>query len=344
MPLQGDDIADLVALTQRDLGRMNWTEIATDLQEYVALPQILRKERVRFGSGYGIQWQVMLTHSGAAKTTGLYAVDSVNVGDVMTNANIPWRHITTNYAIERREVAMNRNPARIVELVKVRRSDAMISLAVLMETQFWNKPADSTDASSIFGVPYWIVSNATTGFNGGNAAGFTGGPGGIDRTVATNSRWKNYTGRYVNISVSDLVVKWRAAATKTKFMSPTPIPDYNTGNRYGYYTNYDVIGEMESALESRNSNLGNDLAVKDGRVVFRQVPIHWVPYLDDNTTDPVYGINWGVFKPVFLAGEYLNESRPQRAANQHTVLQTHVDLTCNIECRDPRRCFVLDKA
>jgi hypothetical protein len=341
MALQADDIADLVTGTLRELGRFKWTEIATDLQEYIALPQMLKKERVTFDSGYGIQWNVMLKHSGAAKMTGLYAVDNVNVSDVMTTATIPWRHTNTNYAIERREITMNRNPARIYNLVKVRRADAMISQAALMEEQFWGDPA-ATD--EIFGIKYWIVRSATAGFNGQNPTNFSGGPGGIDASLTANKRWRNYTDRYVNISVADLVKKWRQAATKTMFMSPTPIPSYNTGNRYGYYTNYDVIGELESALEARNSNLGNDIATKDGRLVFRQVPVTWAPYLDDDTTDPVYGINWGVFKPTFLSGEYMNETTIGKGSNQHTVAQTHIDNTLNIECRDRRRLFVIDKA
>ena len=110
--LQADDIADLIKVTQKDLGKLRWTEIATDIQEYVALPSILQSEKVSYQSGYGIQWNVMVDTSGAAKDTGLFAVDSVNVGDVMQTASAPWRHLTTNYAIERREVAMNRDPAR----------------------------------------------------------------------------------------------------------------------------------------------------------------------------------------------------------------------------------------
>jgi len=337
--IQADDIADLVAVTQRDLGKMKWTEIATDLQEYIALPNLMKRNRVRFDSGYGIQFQVMVAHSGAAKTTGLYGVDQVNVGNVMKNANIPWRHATTNYGIERREVSMNGDPARIVELVKIRRADALISLAVIMESNFWTLPG--ADSDDWFGVPYWIVQNSTEGFTGGNSANFAAGPGGLDRD--TYSRWKNWSAQYTTISKTDLVRKWRKAATKTKFISPTPIPSYNTGNRFGYYMNYDVLGPIEEMLEGQNNNLGNDIASKDGRAQFRGTPLTWVPYLDDDTTDPVYGINWGVFKPVFLRGEYMREGRPKEAANQHTVVQTHVDLSGNYECRDCRRLFVLYK-
>ena len=42
--LQADDIADLITITQKDLGRLRWTDLSYDLQEYIALPSLLQKE------------------------------------------------------------------------------------------------------------------------------------------------------------------------------------------------------------------------------------------------------------------------------------------------------------
>ena len=340
--LQAYDIVDLITITQRDLGRLRWTDLSYDLQEYVALPSILQKEKVTYSSGYGMQWNVMTGTSGATRDVGLYEVDSVNVSDVMTTANIPWRHMTTNYAIERREISMNTGPAQIVDLVKIRRHDAMVDLAKHLETRFWSKPDTSADNLKIYGVPYWIVYNATEGFNGGNPSGFTSGAAGIDSAATPN--WSNWSAQYAAVSNVDLIRKWRKAATFTKFMAPQPSPSYGTGARYGYYTNYDVIGPLEEVLESQNDNLGNDIASKDGKLLFRQIPVTWVPFLEDRAGDPIYGINWGQFKPAFLSGEYLREEGPVKASNQHTVFQTHVDLTMNIMCTDRRSNFVLATA
>ncbi len=340
--LQAADIADLITTTQRDLGKMRWTEIATDLQEHVAMSQILNKEKVQFGSGQAIQWNVMTGTSGASKNVGLYEVDQVNVADVMTTATIPWRHTTTNYAIERREIAMNRSPAAIVSLVKVRRSDALIDLAGLMETNFWNDPAN--DNLTPFGVPYWAAyTSGTDGFLGGNPTNYTGGAGGLD--TATFPRWNNYCFTYTSVTKTSAVREWRRAATFTGFKSPLmglpgSMPDYNRGNRYGYYTNYNVIGPLEEALEAQNMNLGNDIASKDGQLVFRQNPVVWVPQLENATGDPIYGLNWGVFYPCFLSGEYMHEEGPAKASNQHTVFQTHIDMTYNFKCTNRRLIFV----
>jgi hypothetical protein len=341
MALQAEQIADLITTTQRDLGKLKWTDIYTPLQEYVALPSILNKEKVSFSSGTGIQWNVMVGNSGAAKNVGLYAEDSTNVTDIMKIANIPWRHSVTSYLFEVRELSMNSDPARIVELIKTRRADAMISLAELMESNFWGKPTDSSDEVTPFGVDYWVVPNSSEGFNGGAATGFTE-VAGLNPSTYTN--WRNWTAEYAAVTKSDLIRKWRKAATMTNFMSPVAQPQYNTGDRFGYYVNYDTLAALEEILEDQNDSLGNDIASKDGLTLFRGNPVRWVPKLDADATDPVIGINWGVFKPVFLKGEYLRESAPAKAANSHNSMEVFVDLTLNFECRDRRRNFRIQKA
>ena len=69
--LSSDQIDDLVTGTLDDLGRFRWTEIATDLQEFIALPQILNQERVGFESGVGVQKNIMVDHSGNARHVGM---------------------------------------------------------------------------------------------------------------------------------------------------------------------------------------------------------------------------------------------------------------------------------
>lgn len=335
--LQADDIVDLITLTQKDLGKMRWTDLSYDLQEYVALPSLLQKEKVAFGSGYGMQWNVMTGTSGATRDTGLYEVDSVNVSDVMQTASIPWRHMTTNYAIERREIAMNTGAAQLVDLVKIRRHDAMVDLAKHLEDRFWSKPTTSADNLKMFGVPYWIVYDSTDGFTGGNPSGFSAGAANLDSS--TYDQWKNYSATYTDST--SLMTKWRKAATYTKFMAPAESPSYGAPARYGYYTTYDTIASLESLTENRNDNLGYDIASVMGKVLFRGVPVSWVPFLEGRAGDPIYGINWGQFKPAFLSGEYLREEGPNKASNQHTVFQTHLDMTMNIMCTDRRSNFVL---
>ena len=344
--LQASDIADLITTTQKDLGRMKWTDISYSLQEHVALPMILQKEKVSYQSGQGLQWNVQTATSGAAKDTGLYAVDQVNVTDVMQTATAPWRHMTTNYALERREIAMNRTPAQIVDLVKIRRHDAMSSLATHMEERFWSQPtANETDR--LYGIPYWITRDSPTavgGFLGGDptyTAEGVGAGGLTSQGVNGFPNWQNWSASYTNVTSVDLIRAWRKASTFTNFKAPSPYAQYEGPSNYGYYTNYSVIGPLEEVLEAQNENLGNDLASKDGQVMFRRTPVQWVPQLEGATGNPVYGINWSSLRPAFLAGEYLREEGPAKASNQHTVFLTHVDMTMNLLCYNRRSNFLL---
>jgi hypothetical protein len=362
MALQADQDLDLITITLRDLGELKWTDIVSSLQEHVFLSRILKKEKVGFHAGYGIQFNVQVNPAGSARMTGLFATDEVSVQDLMINGNLPWRHCTTNYALDGHEIAMNREPRKIVDLLKERRAGAMISLAELLETEAWNQPSGSSDSLNLFGVPYWIVPNATQGFNGGNPFGFTSGAGNINSSVYSN--WANYTDQYVDPTKLDMIRRWRRAAYFTNFMSPVnaDVPTYNTGNKYGYYTTYFVVQRCEETAEQQNDNLGNDIASKDGQAVFRRNPIVWVPKLEtlsgngmsgafSNSTyastggyavNPIFGINWGVFRPVFLEGWYMREKGPFALDGiQHTVYAVHVDSSLNVECRDRRRQFLL---
>lgn len=345
--LQASQIADLIVSAQNDLGRYKWTDLSYDLQRYTAVPQLFTKRKVTFSSGPAIQWNVFIGTSGAAHDTGLFAVDDVNISDVLHTASIPWRHWNTNYAIERREIAMNGSPSKIVDLVKTRRHDAVVDMVKHGERRFWGAPTSSSDTERIYGVDYWncwtdnSATNADGGFDGGNPSGFSDTAG---LSASTYAEWNNWCAKYTTVSSSDLVKKLRKAATFTEFKAPVPSATYSMGMQLGLYTNYDVINALETIAEQQNDNLGNDIASKDGKVLFRGMPVEWVPYLEDRTGDPVYGLQWADFQPVCLSGEWMRETGPTPASNQHTVFTTHIDCSLNIQCRNRRTQFVIAKS
>lgn len=366
MPLQADTIQDLVATTLKDLGEMHWTDLASSLQEYVGLEQLLDKNKVAFQSGYGIQFDVQVAFDTNFRMTGLYAVDQINVVDGLVQATVPWRHSVWGYGIDRREISMNREPRRIVNILKERRAMSFGRAAEAIELQIWSQPTSSVDTTNVFGIPAWIVPNSTAGFFGANPFGFASGIGGLSSSTYAN--WANYTDQYVDVTKSDLIRKMRKASEFTFFKSPKSagIPQWGSPKRseYGYYTTNFVKSRMEEAGEAQNDNLGNDVASKDGEILFRRNPIQWVPQLDAlsgtgaatasgqfvNATytasggyalNPVFGINWSKLRPIFLEGEYMKEQGPNPAPAQHTVMQVFVDMTWNLECRDRRHQFVM---
>ena len=329
---------DLVQTTLKELGRGRFTEIVTNLQRHTAMKNLLQKNKITLQSGYGIQWDVMVNPQNAAFNVGLAASDNVNIVDTMTQASCDWRNTTYSYAYEQRELAMNREPAQIVDLVKERRIGSMISMADLMERNFWGPPPASTDTLTPWGVNTWIVKNATQGFNGGAPSGYTSI--GLNPTVYPN--WSNWTDAFSIVTPDDLIRKMRKAATFTDWMPPVDgIPTFDTGDSYGIYSNYGVIGPLEEVLIAQNDNIGSDIAQMDGKVLFRKVPVAWVPILEADTTNPVYGIDWAVFKTAILKGWWLKETFIPNYPGQHTISAMFVDCTYQWLCRNRRQNWVI---
>jgi hypothetical protein len=345
MAFQAANDADLVTTTLRDLGRAKWTDNSTSYRRTIALKQIINKKKTNFDSGYEVQFNRMVGLSNAARSVGLGAVDIVDITTQMGTGNCPWRHVTWNWAWDFREPLMNNSPAKIVDLIKTRRVAAMGSAIELFERMLWRAPA-STDDVSIFGIPYWVVKSNTSatlannnGFNGLSPATSTN-VGGINPN--TDTRWRNYATQYTTVSKDDLIRKARRMAEYTDFRPIVDdVPDYDTGDKTEFYTNYAVSGTLIEILESQNENLGKDVAPYEGQATFLRTLINVVPELDADTTNPFYQINWGVMGAIGLKGAWMKETNVAQVPGQHTMSATHTDCTLNIICRDRRKCGVL---
>jgi hypothetical protein len=341
--LQAEDIDDLVTNTQKELNKGKFTQIAQRLQNYEGTERLFSRDKVNFRSGTSIDKNVMVDHSGAAKMVGLYAVDDVNVPAIMKTINVPWRHTKTDWAYDVVELMMNRDPAEIVDMVVEREMASMISMAELLETQWWGEPTGTTDNTNVFGMTYWIVANATQGFNGANHANFSAGPGSLDSDVYT--RWKNYTDQWTNVTRTDLLRRMRRAVRQIGFQTPRGLGDFRNGNghRYRIYMGLDNLLEIEEKAEEQNENLGKDIASMDTLTTFRGFPMIWASKLDGTTspTNPIYMIDSMSFRPVCLRGNFFRSTGPQVKADQHNVREVFLDLTWNIMCDDRRRNAVL---
>lgn len=360
------DVADLVASILPDLDRMNWEAISQDLQDYEMMSHWLKDDKIVFSDGIAIKKNLLTGVSGAASHTGITDTDDVDIPDLMDDMIVPWRHAITKWAYHyQTDILMNRGKSTINDTVKPRRFAAMLDLAKELEAKAWQVP-NSSDKLNPYGLPYWIVYNATTGFNGG----YPTGPdsvahttiAGVNLTDAPN--FKNYTAQYTSVSKTDLLPKMRTALRKTNFRSPVTKEDMSTkrGNDRRYYTDEVTCSAFETIGEAQNENLGRDLAPYtagsgqggvqevDGTLTFKKNPIIWVPQLDDTTvfpttiaTNPIYQIDHAVFHPFCLKGDYLRETGPTVAPNQHNMYRTFIDLTYNFLCKNRRRCAVFGK-
>lgn len=282
----------------------------------------------------------MFKISETARHVGLYDQDSILIEPLLSKLEIGWVHLTNHYGFERRELLYNSGESRIVNMVSARRGACQLGLVALIEDAIWTL-RDSSDSLSPNGIPYYIVKNATAGFYGGNPTGFSTCVG-ID--ASTQTKFRNYTGTYTNVTKDDLIRAMRKARRLTEFVSPENLKDFreDVGQKFRIYVNEATIDAFEMLGEAQNDNLGRDLNSMDGRIVFGGNPIVYIPKLDADTSNPVYMINHDTFYPIALRGDWFKETEPvQLTPVQHNVYGVYMDLTYNMLCVDRRRNAVL---
>lgn len=345
MALSLAGIDDFVTATLPKFNRMTFVDISLDLQEYIAMSQFILNNKISFDGGENVTWNVMVTTSDAATNTALYAEDNLDVGNVLTKAKVDWTFQQTFFAYDVREPEFQSSGERIQDLLKVRRLDALNSYAKLAEGNFWGMPTNLTDPAEKLkpnGVKYWVVKATTNaeGFNGGNNA--LGAPGGLDASVYPN--WSNYNAQYLKVTKDDLIRKARRAARKTGFKAPNPFAQLDKPSKFGHFVPDAVIGLLEEQLEKQNDSLGNDIASKDGEVIFRRAPVRWAPSLDSDADQPWYGLNFGVFNMVCKTGWFMVEGKPMAVPGNHNARAVWTDSASQFRTTNRRRQFVINLA
>ncbi len=342
MGLDYNKIDDLVNSTQQKLiARGAFVDMQTDLTDHIAVREMWKGKQKAFEGGLEWRFDLQMDHNHSARTVGLFETDGSAIHDTLTNGKVGPRHINAHYIYDQREPDFQRGGLAIVNLIKSRYVSMMVSVFELMEEILWSKPTDSSDAMTPYGIAYWVTKNATEGFNGGNPSGFTDGRAGI--STLTYPRFANWTAQYASVSKEDLIRKMRRAHRKTKFRSPVShaVPNLQTGN--GIYTCDTVIGLLEEILESQNMNLGNDIASKDGKTTFKSTPVTYAPYLDNDSSDPVYMLDWKKLAVGIMSGWENQLSKPTAVPGKHLVRRVDLDASMNMVCTDPRRQAVISK-
>jgi len=309
-----------------------------------------RHETVEGGTTY--DWRVKYKRGGQASAVEINDTIDPSVVNVLATASVPWRQYNTHWTVNRREMLRNKGRAKLIELVKVRRFDAMEDLAELLEGHLWaNLPSANT--TFVWPVPYWLPqatsTTHTTGWVGQNPVD-SGGTSlsdcaGIDASSATYDLWRSYqsiwgadgaNGSAPSFTAGDLA-KIRAMFRALKFEAPFMVKDNSPARALRYYANDTTIGAFETIADSRNDNIGFDIAKVAENIAIKGVPVSYVAKLDTDTTNPLYAINHNFFRCLVLKGDYLRESEPMNDVTQHNTFTTHVDLTVQTQMKDRRR-------
>jgi hypothetical protein len=338
MAIQAENVGDFVATTLRDYGRGKITDISSQVQRHVGMKHLFRKNRIILGGGEAIGFNVLVAQSNAARNVSLAEQDVTNTVDGEVQAIMYWKYSQTSYQLVKQLMDMNDAPNKIVDYVLMERQKSMISFVELMETNLWAAPS-ATDPKTPAGIPYWVTKNGTKGFNGG---ALTGNTVIANLSPTTYPGWQNWTGPFTNISLDDFVRAAREAATKVDWMPPVDgIPTPNTGDDYGFYCNYATIQPLEEVTRGGNDSNSWDIAHADGKTLFRRQPVVYVPWLDRDTTNPFYGINWGWMKTYVVKNWWMRETAIPITPNNHNIHTQFVDCTYQIVTKNRREHFVL---
>ena len=342
MGLAHSQIDDLVLLTQNNLIKKGaFVDMQTDLTDHVGVRELWKNRKKAFAGGDNWEFEVQMDHNHSARVVGLYERDGHALQDTMKKGEVSVRHINASYLYDLHEKSFQRGGHAIVDLIKTKYTAMMVSWFELLEQILWTKPEDSSDLKTPYGIAYWVTKAATEGFNGLNPVGFS------DRAGISSTdypRFKNYAAKYATVEKEDLVRKMRTAHRRIKFRSPVShtTPDLgNMGN--GIYLNDTVIGLLEEILETQNMNLGNDLASKDGKTLFKGTPLTYAPKLDDDSSDPIYMLDWKSLACGVMEGWENNLSKPMPVPDMHNVRRVDLDASLNLVCTDVRRQAVFSK-
>ena len=342
MGLNFSQIADAALLTQNLMVKRGaFVDMQTDLTDHVAVREMWKARKKVFDGGEAWDFSVQMDHNHSTRAVGLYEQDGSSLADTMVRGEVQPRHINSHYIYDLREKAFQRGGTAIVDLLKTRYVAMMVSLFEYLEEKLWTKPTDSSDLLTPYGIAYWVTRSATEGFNGGNPSGFTSGRGGI--STDTYPRFANWTAQYATISKQDLIRKMRKAMRLIGFKSVVNHSQPEMLSGRGIYMNEETLGLFEEQAEAQNMSLGNDLASKDGRTLFKSTPLTYVPYLDSDSTDPVYMLDWRWLAIGVMPGWENNLGEPYMVPGKHLVRRVDHDATLNTICTDPRRQAVITK-
>lgn len=331
-------LGDLQQTTLPELNRFSITEIATDLQQMLVMGDLLKKgSTITVESGKSFTWEVMVNDSGTAANVGMGYQDKTSIVDTTVTASADWRHSKTDWATIGQEVQMNASPAKIVDLRMLREKSAMISLALLMEANFFGAPPSVSDTVTPWGLKTWLPKTASEGFTVGAPSGYS--VIGLNPTIYP--RWKAWGFPYTTVDDTDFVRKLNKAVEFVNWKTPVEgLPTLRSGSKYRYFSNYGLIGPLQEYLKASNDNLGMDITKFAGSVLVNRVPVERVPYLESDTTNPFYGVSMGDVKIYRLKNWWMRPTRVENVPGHHTVSAEYLDSTYQFVWTNRRTSFV----
>lgn len=351
MSLTLSQLLDTITFTEDNYNKGKITDVSHNIRRFIFLPTLVRNKR-RMMTGINFKWPLIHTGDDSAKAVGYLEEDVIQTRDHGTMCSVDLRHTTANYAYDLKQEMHQQDGKDILNLVKLKRYLCYVDIHKKWERWGLGKPTNSSDGKTPLGIQNWVVPNASEGYYGQNAYGFSSGPGGVDSSATQYANYRNWTGTYSTISKTDLITKMRTAAEKTFFMTPVEFPQ-NAAQammKYQVLTNYTVKAGLEAVGESVNDNLGRDLAMFQGKITFHGNPIIAVPAYESGSdaavtvvdgsgntlTNPIYMLNWDTFVLLCLKDFWDRRTGPEKHPTCHTGIVYYIDNSGTLICLDRR--------
>ncbi len=350
MGVSMEDHLDLLRTTLPDLPK-NRFEVMWTYQTY-EFCRIFAEKKLTIDGGTSVKRNVVLDHTGQAKFRQMFDIDSINVANVQKQIDVPWTQLSTQYSWDEVELLTQMNSTKgYISLIKTRVNDSLWAWADLIEERGWQTPTSASDNLYPYGIPYYL-NKVDSGGTGGDFVGKTIVYGdtttgtvcaGLD--AGTEPKWRNYADTYTAVDNS-LLKKFRKAFRTTRFFPPKFINNPGQDNEFDriVYAPGDVYDAIGDLLEKKDDNsqpvdvLGAvKVKVNDNGVPFvNGHPIVYIPYLDNDSDNPIYAVDWSKLRTVVQDGYWMEEKAPIKSPTQHTVLVVYVDGRCCILCLNRR--------
>ena len=325
--------------------KRKWQDLSQTRQETVYSSRVVPKFGV--SGGTKLVWNVQTSHQNSFTDRGMGHVETAQPENMMDQAEIPWASSSVGRAWNEELFDFNSGEAQIVDEMTTSIHGMWEDLINGEETRLWTAPTSSTEnPRRPYGIPLWLQkasTNAAFGFNGGDPSGFTS-LAGIPTTVAG---WKNGNFGYAAVSQSDCLPKLSEAIAKSYFKPPRAYPAIDDSKpQYVIYSTYPFVEAMQNLQTASNDNLGTDVGKYRGTVMYRGIPISWVPCLTNSgdaavdTQHPIYGIDWSKLKCFYKTGWDWAEQPLQTPPDQPTVRKLWLICWRNYRMIDRRSCFV----
>ena len=358
MSVQTKDMLDMLEATRVHTNKMSFVDISTDLQEFIVQPYMLTQKGGMkvIGGGVGISQALMVENGGYSEWVDEFSESTGSIIDHLKTMKVDFCLLHDSVLYTKGELIDNKGEDRIQNVILPRTRSMWLRVAQTMERDFFGTPS-ATDDLTPWGLKYWIVKNATTGFNGGYPSGFTT-IGNINLTQVPN--FKNHTMQYTAVSKADLITAMRKSHRATNWKSPrtdSGVTGDAMPNRRLILTCEDVLEAMENIGEAQNENLGRDLSpftagqngpmglmrTGNGDLLFKKNPIIHARYLDSDTSDPVYGLDMSTFYAMTKKGDNMNLGEYEKHPTQKRVYTADLFHRHQTLCVNRRNNWVISK-